>query len=215
MSSTRTEEYWSRFPDTYDESQEYVAGKQLIDDITQEINSLPELGDLVEFGCGTGRFTKTISVKAQSMVATDLSDTLLEVARARIGENPGITVQKEDCMVVSFPSESFDSAFMANLIHVIEKPEALLQECNRILKDNGTIVIATFTTHGMKRWEKIKMAFRFIRTWGKPPAHTHTFTPDILSKMMGDAGFSVETAKLIGSKSKAVFIIGRKVSDNK
>jgi ABC-2 type transport system ATP-binding protein len=54
LSDPITEEYWSRFPDTYDKKMEYVVGKELLDEIKQELNCLPELGELVEFGCGTG-----------------------------------------------------------------------------------------------------------------------------------------------------------------
>ena len=205
-----TEEYWSRFPDTYDKKMEYVVGKELLDGIIQELNRLPELGELVEFGCGTGIYSETIVPKTKCMFATDLSDSLLAVARTRIGDHPKVTIQKENCMATSFPSEALDSVFMANLIHVIESPSTLLQECYRILRKNGTIVIVTFTDHGMKLWEKIKMGVRFVKSWGKPPAHTHSFSPEDLASMIKDAGFTIKTSKLIGNKTKALYIIGQK-----
>lgn len=49
-----TEEYWGRFSDTYDRNQEYVVGRELLDMIAGELNQLVELGEVVEFGCGTG-----------------------------------------------------------------------------------------------------------------------------------------------------------------
>lgn len=205
-----TEEYWSRFPDTYDKKMEYVVGKELREEIIQELNSLPELGELVEFGCGTGIFTETIVQKTKSMFATDLSDSLLAVARTRIGDHSKVTIQKENCMATSFQSEAIDSVFMANLIHVVESPSALLQECYRILRNNGTIVIVTFTNHGMKFWEKIKMGLRFIKSWGKPPAHTQTFSPEDLTTIMIDAGFDIKISKVIGGNIKALYIIGQK-----
>ena len=210
MSDNTTEEYWSRFPDTYDKKMEYVVGKALRDAIIQELNRLLELGELVELGCGTGIFTETIVLKTKSMVATDLSDSLLGVARTRIGDHPKVTIQKEDCMATSFPSESLDSVFLANLIHVVESPNTLLQECYRILRKGGTLVIVTFTGHGMKLWEKIKMVLRFVKSWGKPPAHTHSFSPEDLASMVKDAGFDVKTSKVIGDNSKALYIIGQK-----
>jgi len=204
------EKYWSRFPDTYDKKMEYVVGKELRDEIIQELNCLPELGELVELGCGTGAFTETIVPKTKSMFATDLSDSLLAVARMRIGDQPKVTIQKENCMATSFPSEAIDSVFMANLIHVVESPSTLLQECNRILRESGMLVIVTFTDHEMQLWEKIKMGLRFVKSWGKPPAHTHSFSPGDLELMMKDAGFTIKTSKTIGTKTKAVYIIGRK-----
>ncbi len=210
LSDNITEEYWSRFPDTYDKKMEYVVGKQLLDEIIHELNCLPELGELVELGCGTGIFTEMIVLKTKSMFATDLSDSLLAVARTRIGDHPKVTIQKENCMATSFPSESLDSVFMANLIHVVESPSALLQECYRILRKSGILVIVTFTDHGMKFWEKIKMGLRFIKSWGKPPAHTHSFSPEDLASMMKDVGFVIKTSKVIGDNIKALYIIGQK-----
>ena len=204
------EEYWSRFPDTYDKKMEYVVGKALLDEIIQELNRLPELGDLVEFGCGTGIYTETIVAKTKRMYATDLSDSLLAVAKARMGAHPKVTIQKENCTATSFQTKALDSVFMANLIHVIESPRTLLQECHRILRKDGTIVIVTFTDHGMNLWEKIKMGLRFVKSWGKPPAHTHSFSPEDLTLMLKDAGFSVKTSKVIGDKTRALYIIGQK-----
>jgi ABC-2 type transport system ATP-binding protein len=189
---------------------EYVVGKELRDEIIQELNRLPELGELAELGCGTGTFTETIVSKTKSMFATDLSDSLLAVARSRIGDHPKVTIQKENCMATSFPSEAIDSVFMANLIHVVENPRTLLEECNRILRKGGTIIIVTFTDHEMKLWEKIKMGLRFAKSWGKPPAHTHSFSPEDLASMIKDAGFVIKTSKVIGTKTKAVYLIGRK-----
>lgn len=189
---------------------EYVVGKELRDDIIQELNRLPELGELVELGCGTGAFTETIATKTTSMFATDLSDSLLAVASSRIGDHPKVAIQKENCFATSFPSEAIDSVFMANLIHVVESPSLLLEECNRILKKDGTLVIITFTDHEMQIWEKIKMGLRFVKTWGKPPAHTYSFSPEDLTSMMKDTGFIVKTSKIIGTKTKALYMIGRK-----
>ncbi len=205
-----TEKYWSRFPDTYDRKMEYVVGKELRDAIVQELKRLPELGELVELGCGTGVFTETIVPKTKRMFATDLSDSLLAVARTRIGDHPKVTIQKEDCMATSFPSETLDSVFMANLIHIVESPSTLLKECHRILREGGTLVIVTFTGHGMKLGKKIKMGLRFVKAWGKPPAHTYSFSPEDLASIIRDAGFSVKTSKVIGDNTRALYIIAEK-----
>ena len=205
-----TEEYWSRFPDTYDKKMVYVVGKELVEEIIQELKDLPELGELVELGCGTGIYSETIVSKTKSMFATDLSDSLLKVAKTRIGDNPKVTIQKESCMATSFPSAAIDSVFMANLIHVVDSPNSLLQECHRILRKRGTLVIVTFTDHGMKNWEKFKMGLRFLKSWGKPPAHTHSFSPDNLASMMENTGFTIKTSKVIGGNTKALYFIGKK-----
>ncbi|MBW2409410.1 MAG: class I SAM-dependent methyltransferase [Deltaproteobacteria bacterium] len=204
------EKYWSRFPHNFDENQEYVVGKALLEDIIEELGDLPELGKLVEFGCGTGYFTETIIQKTHHLVATDLSDELLEMAKKRLDNNTAVIFQKENCMASSFASEKFDSVFMANLIHVVDNPVKVLLECYRILKNGGMLIIVTYTNYGMNLMEKIKLAIRFLKTWGKPPKHTHVFSPERLASLMQDAGFTIEKSKLIGNRTKALYLIGKK-----
>ena len=204
------EEYWSRFANTFDRNQEYVVGRELLDEIYRELNGLPELGETVEFGCGTGCFTEKIADRCKTLLATDLSDSLLEAARTRFQDNEKVTVQKENCMNPSFSPESFDAVFLANLIHIIENPGKTLQECYRILRGNGRILIVTFTPYGMSLWEKIKLGVRFFKTWGKPPRHTHSFSPEDVEKMLGEIGFLIEQSKLLGNKTKTLFLLARK-----
>ena len=205
-----TEDYWGRFSRTYDRNQEYVVGRELLDEITGELDQLADLGDVVEFGCGTGYFTAVIAERSTSVLATDLSDNLLEAAKDRLWDHPEVTVQKEDCLETSLVSESCNSVFMANLIHVLETPAKALEESSRILRSGGRIVIVTFTGHGMSLWQKIHMGVRFAKTWGKPPSSTHSFSPEDVESMLQQAGFIVEQSKLIGNRTKALFVVGRK-----
>lgn len=205
-----TEDYWGRFSETYDRNQEYVVGRELLDEITGELNQLAELGEVVEFGCGTGYFTVAIAEKSTSVLATDLSDNLLEAAKTRLRNHSEVTVQKEDCLETSLMPESCNSVFMANLVHVLATPAKALEESSRILRSGGRIVIVTFTGHGMSLWQKIKMGVRFAKTWGKPPSSIRSFSPEDVESMLQETGFVVEQSKLIGNRTKALFVVGRK-----
>lgn len=123
-----SEDYWGRFSQNYENNQEYVVGADLLNAITQKLSELSGLKNVVEFGCGTGYFTKTIIRNASTICAVDLSEELLAVAENRFKDNPKITTQKEDCMNTSFPAAKFDSVIMANVIHVVENPLKALQE---------------------------------------------------------------------------------------
>jgi ABC-2 type transport system ATP-binding protein len=175
MQNDVTEEYWSRFADSYDENQEYVVGKDFIGEIDREFSRLPNLGKTVELGCGTGVFTELITPKTMHLVATDLSNELLALARERLNNHPKVVIQKENCMATSFAPGAFDSVFMANLIHVVENPDKVLLECHRIIRIGGKVIIVTYTNFGMHLLDKIKLGLRFFKAWGKPPKHTHIF----------------------------------------
>jgi ABC-2 type transport system ATP-binding protein len=204
------EQYWSKFAQAYDANQAYAVGEDLLKTMTETVDELSDLGDVAEFGCGTGYFTQTIAPKATHVTATDLSDELLKVTKTRFKNHPGITTQKENCMQTSFPAQHFDTVFMANVIHVIEDPLRALQESHRILKDGGQLIIVTFTNSGMTWLDTIKLGFRFLKAWGRPPRHAQSFSLEKLGSLLQAAGFTVEKSRLLGNRTKAVYLIGKK-----
>lgn len=207
MSGKMVETYWSRFAEDYDQKQEYVAGKEFFDLITSELNHLTDLGEVLELGCGTGIFTEALARKATGLIATDLSDELLEKAKMRLERDASVTFKKENCMNLSLPTGKFDSVFMANLLHVIEDPRKVVQESHRILKAGGKLILVTYTSCGMRVLDQVKLGIRFIRTWGKPPQHTHNFSLESLASLFESEGFKVIASKYIGDRTRAIYLI--------
>lgn len=208
--NSMNKDYWGRFSNDYDEKQEAVVGSDLLQIMIGQLKELPHLGDVVEFGCGTGVFSESIVRKANHLVATDLSGKLLERCRSRFEDDVRVTVEETDCMGTPFPSNHFDTVVMANLLHVIGSPLEALRESRRVLKSGGRVVILSFTNVGMKGMDKLKLGIRYLRYWGKPPKHVHVFSLENLGALLKTAGFEVESAKLLGEKTKAVYVIGKK-----
>ena len=205
------EKYWSRFARTFDDEQEYVVGKTILQAIDKRLSEECYLGDVIEFGCGTGYFTKLIVKKARHVIATDLSDEMLEIARIQLKEFQNITIQKVNCEDTSFPSGRFDTVFMANLIHVLINPTKTLQESHQILKNGGLLLIVDFTGYSMNWFEKIKLGIRYLRKWGMPPRHVrNNLSPDELASFVENVDFEVEEVQIIGDKVKALYLRGSK-----
>jgi ubiquinone/menaquinone biosynthesis C-methylase UbiE len=211
MKAHREERYWSRFARSYDRDGEYVVGTPVLQAIEERLLAERSLGDVIEFGCGTGYFTKAIARNASHVVATDLSGEMLEVARIELGEFHNVTVQKADCANTSFPAERFDSVFMANLVHVIDRPSRCLRESYRILRGGGSLIVVDFTGYRMSLSKKLGLVFRYLRRWGLPPRHgRNDLSPDGLVSLVEGAGFRVEDVQLIEDGSNAVYLRGRK-----
>ena len=212
MADYKKEKYWSKFANTFDEDQAYIVGgavqrQAIIDRLSGE----KDLGELIELGCGAGFYTKFLVANASHVVATDLSDEMLAVARTQLKDLQNVTVAKADCEKTAFPDGKFSSVFMANLIHIIENPLKTLQESHRILKNGGLLLIVNHTGYGMKWFEIMKMGIRFLRRWGKPPPYSKSkLSPDELRSLVESAGFKVEEVQLIGDRSKAIYLKGRK-----
>jgi ubiquinone/menaquinone biosynthesis C-methylase UbiE len=211
MADYKKEKYWSKFANTFDEDQAYVIGEPVQQAILERLSGESDLGELLELGCGAGFYTKFLAANASHVMATDLSDEMLAVARTQLKDLQNVTVEKADCEKTDFPDGRFGSVFMANLIHLIENPSTTLNEAYRMLKDGGLLLIVNYTGYGMNRFEIMKMGIRFFKKWGKPPAYSKSkLSPDELCSLVESAGFKVEEVQLIGDKSKAIFLKGRK-----
>jgi ubiquinone/menaquinone biosynthesis C-methylase UbiE len=211
MTDYRKEEYWSKFANTYDEGVTYIVGEAIHQTLMERLSRESDLGELIELGCGAGLYTKALAGNASRVIATDLSDEMLAVARTQLRGWQNVAVEKADCEKTDFPDGRFGSVFMANLIHVIENPSIALRESCRILKDGGLLLVVDYTGHGMKWFEKMKMGIRYLRKCGKPPAHSRSnLSPDELRALVEGAGFKVDEVELMGDRIRALYLKARK-----
>jgi ubiquinone/menaquinone biosynthesis C-methylase UbiE len=211
MVERKEERYWSRFAHSYDRDGEYVVGKPILHAIEKKLSEERDLGDVVEFGCGTGYFTKAIARNAWHVVATDLSDEMLEVARDQLGEFQNVSIRKADCANTDFPAEGFDSVLIANLIHVIDDPAPCLQESHRILRNGGLLIAVDFTTYLMNAWSMMRLGLRYLKRWGMPSRHgRNNMSPEELGCLVESAGFSIKDVQLIEGESNLLYLRGLK-----
>jgi len=192
----RKEEYWSKFARTFEADQEYIIGKGNVQVLIRKLHEERDLKEVIEFGCGTGRYTKEITKNAKHIVATDLSDEMLAVAKVQLSRFPNVTVQKADCWRTPFPSARFDTVFMVNVIHVIANPAVALRESYRILRNGGKLLIASGTNYGAKESDIVGRFNRYIERWGMlPSSYQPSLSPDELASLVKGAGFEVDVVE--------------------
>ena len=211
MDEDREEHYWSRFAASYDRDGEYVVGPAILQAIEERILQEQSLGRAIEFGCGTGYFTGAIAANATQVVATDLSDAMLEVARIKLAGFGNVTLQKADCRDCSFQAESFDTAALTNLVHVIENPLGCLREASRIVRHRGSLIIVDFTGYGLSLPKKINLVFRYLRVWGRPPrGGRNDLSPEELVCLVEESGFVVKHVETLEAGANALYLRGEK-----
>ena len=205
------ETYWSKFANDFEERTNYVVGKNDMELIETFLSKQKALGKTLEVGCGNGTYSKILILEAENLTATDFSDEMVAVAKERLKRVENVSVEKANCFNLSYPDSSFNTVFMANLLHIIREPEKAVAEGKRVLKKNGKLIVISFTTEGMTFFNRLGMIYRYLKTYGKPSPTAQTLTVQKTRDMVKNCGFEIEEAKLIGNKSKAIFIIATAV----
>jgi ubiquinone/menaquinone biosynthesis C-methylase UbiE len=106
---------------------------------------------VIEVGCGTGLFTQEVRHLPLSLLAIDVSDELLSIAREWVTPR-GVMMGGDSVVFVNIdahdtklPSCSYDAIFGSSVLHHLDVPKAL-KEFHRLLRTQGTI---TFTEPNM------------------------------------------------------------------
>jgi len=205
----KNEAYWGSLADSYDAIINEVIGEESRREIYNIVFGLKDTGDTIEFGCGPGYFTRAIAVNASHVLATDLSERMLEMAKRNLAGSKNVELKKINWENTGLPSESFDTVFTANVIQIVGSPQKALKESYRILKHGGRLFVLFYSNIGMNVFERFAFMVRFLRRFKMPP-YRRMMSPDEVQKIARQAGFDVEDVNVVGGRIKAVFLRARK-----
>ncbi len=187
----------------------------------------------LEIGCGTGLFTRKVQEATRAdITATDLSEDLLEEARAKF---PAGNFVVADAMHLEFPDNSFDVVYGSSILHHLEMHKAL-DEIFRVMKPKGRMVFAE--PNMLNPQILIQKNIPFIKAWlGDSPDETaivrwkfetmmkfsgfreirifpydflHPITPKALIGVVHSVGAFIEKIPLLKEIAGSVIIYGEK-----
>lgn len=112
--------------------------------------SSPNLGDVLEIGCGSAKSLKLLSGKLSSYTGVDISLAQIEEARACCNSYGNeVRFKVGDVKNLSFPANRFDSVLSMGCIHHIDDPSSVLQEIYRVLKPGGYVLLYEPSNHNI------------------------------------------------------------------
>ena len=163
---------------------------------------------ILDVATGTGDFALMAvdRLHPQSLIGADLSEGMLSVGREKVeraGKSDVITLQKEDCMALSFEDNTFDAVTVAYGVRNFEDLDRGLREMLRVLKPGGRLVIIELTSpvrFPMKQlfwlyahvWMPIvgKLVSRDSRAYSYLPATMEAFPQgEVMQGIIEKAGF--------------------------
>jgi SAM-dependent methyltransferase len=140
--------------------------------------------DVLEVGCGAGVGLGYLSRRARTVVGGDFTAHLLRVAKRQHGTT--IPLVRFDAHTLPFREASFDVAILFEAIYYLADPVRVFDECRRVLKHNGFLVICTVN--------------RLWREFNPSPLSTRYLDAGELEDALASHGFEAE---LLGAFSAA------------
>jgi len=194
--SERVIEFWRGISDKYNNAIDDILGVNIRPYILDKLELESNLGKSVEFGSGTGYFTKTLAEKSECLVATDISNEMLEIAKKELDGIENITFECLDCQSCPFDKDTFDTSFIGLVLLFTDDALKVLEESHRILKPDGSLILAEPDMSNLSSYGKLKFLYRTITSyWRLPPAHF--LTQKDLKKMLDKSGFKIVNQEVL------------------
>lgn len=156
----------------------------------------PPAARLLDVACGTGLFAERLrrARPAISLTGIDLSPAMLDQARRRLPEQPGVRWVEGGADRLPFPDGSFDAVTCNNAFHLIPDQPRAMREFHRVLTSGGLLVILDWDRTGWTMW-LIHQGYRLL---GRAPRQILTAAE--LDDLGHRAGFStLERARVKAS----------------
>ena len=157
----------------------------------------PQGERLLDVGCATGEFLRAFADQTGwQVVGIEVIPQAAELARQK-----GLEIIEQDLLNADFPAESFDVITLWDVLEHLTSPNAALQECRRLLKDGGLLVIKAPNPSGGE-------AKLFGSEWigYEAPQHLFGFPEVVLRAHLEALGFKEEALQQIGSDYAAFFL---------
>ena len=140
-------DFWDRVAKLYDPA-EKLNGKAYREMCELTAKLTPRGANVLECAGGTGELSLAASKKADSVLCTDNSEKMLEVAKKK-AEKEGafhIGFEKRNIFHLDDPDETYDTVIAGNVLHLLDSPENAVREMYRVTKPGGRILLPTFMT---------------------------------------------------------------------
>ncbi len=111
------------------------------------LSGLLSLGDVLDVGSGDGAAAAMLAPYCRSLTCVDVNARTLEAAKDRLAKHPHVRVELGDAHELPFAEACFDSVLMFHTLTYTERPLRALEECARVLRPGGKLVLLCLDEH--------------------------------------------------------------------
>lgn len=165
-----------------------LTGDAMLEKLTCQPNGRLPLR-ILDLGCGTGWFTRRLQqhYPESQMTGADLSPGM--IAHAESKSHSGINWLVADAGHLPLPDSRFDLIFSNLMIQWCDDPTEVLNECRRLLKPNGRLMISTLVDGTLRElrqaWAKAdpgRIHVNHFEPFGSLSALVKAELPDVVAE---------------------------------
>jgi 2-polyprenyl-3-methyl-5-hydroxy-6-metoxy-1,4-benzoquinol methylase len=148
---------------------------------------VPAGAQVLDVGCGEGRFTAELVRAGREAVGVDVAEEPLRRARAL---HPGLDVRRVPVEgALPLPDVSFDAVWAGEVIEHVADTAGWLSELRRVLRSGGSLVLSTPAHDRLTRLALGLSARAFATRFDPRCDHLRFYTSRALTELLEDFGF--------------------------
>jgi SAM-dependent methyltransferase len=162
-------------------------------------------GRLLDVGCGNGSFLAMMRDAGWDVQGVEPDPVGGRIAQERFG----VPVIVGTLAEARLNDQSFDAVTLSHVIEHVHNPVALLQECHRVLKPGGRLVVVTPNVES--RGHQV-----FGEHWRDldPPRHLYLFSLRTLRICAAKSGLDINALRTSSRSARLIWAVSRTI-DNK
>ena len=149
--STEAATYFARNAARWDEIRSFHVAEDKVEKAILAAAGGERVDRLVDLGTGTGRMLSLLSGKAQRRLGLDLSQQMLNIARAHTAD-AGLDAELRhgDIFATRLPDGCADLVTVHQVLHYLSDPAAAVAEAARLVAPGGKLLIVDFAPHTLE-----------------------------------------------------------------
>lgn len=168
--------------------------------------------DVLEIGCGTGTAALQLAPFTRSLLATDVSPRMIEIAREKLAVQPlpQLSFEVADAATPVSAAGAYDAVLAFNVLHLMVDLDHALALFVQALRPGGLLISKTPCVGEMNPLIG-RLALPLMRAIGKAP-HVLLFDGEALRSAIVRQGLQIVSIERHGTRGKdfRVFIVARK-----
>ncbi|ESQ76055.1 metalloregulator ArsR/SmtB family transcription factor [Asticcacaulis sp. AC402] len=146
------ESYFETIAPQWDEIRSHYIAESDVEAVVVELARQQPYQHLVDLGTGSGRMLTLLAAQARTAIGVDLSQHMLNLARARTHEAglESVEFRHGDIGDTRLPAACADLIVVHQVLHFLGDPRQAVAEAARLLKPGGRLLIVDFAHHELE-----------------------------------------------------------------